>query len=57
MDDAKSGDLVDEVTLVHQGDVRRHHLVDELLEKDLGLPAELGLGLGGAADEQLDLRR
>ena len=33
------------------------HLLAEILERDLGLPAELGRGLGRVADEQVDLGR
>src|SRR6516165_12223945 len=33
------------------------HLADHLLERDFGLPAELGLGLGRIAEQDVDLSR
>ncbi len=46
---AGAAGLVLEVVLVHA--------LDQLLERDLALPAELGLDLGGIAEEEVDLGR
>ena len=53
---SRSGPLVDHAP-VDLGDVRRDHLVDEVLEQRRGLPTELGLGLGRVADEDIHLGR
>ena len=43
--------------LLHQGNVGVHHVLHQVRELHLGLPAQFGLGLGGVPQELLYLRR